>query len=42
MRKCPYCEAEVSETAKKCRYCWEFLIENNQKNSIASENESKW
>ena len=23
--KCPYCEADISETARKCRYCGEWV-----------------
>lgn len=28
MKKCPFCEWEVSETAKKCKHCWEWIKEN--------------
>jgi len=25
MKPCPFCESEISETAKKCRHCGEWL-----------------
>ena len=25
MRQCPYCEADVSDTARKCKHCGEWL-----------------
>lgn len=28
MARCPYCEATVSDTARKCRYCGEWLAED--------------
>ncbi len=33
MKTCPYCEWEISETAKKCKHCWE---------RISNIEESKW
>lgn len=27
MKKCPYCEAEISNNAKKCKHCWEVVVE---------------
>ena len=27
MRRCPYCEAEISETARKCRHCGEWVTD---------------
>ncbi len=32
MKKCPFCEWDVSETAKKCKHCWEWVIENKIEN----------
>lgn len=34
-KKCPYCEGEVSTSAKKCKYCGEWL-ENNPTTSLTS------
>ncbi len=32
MKICPYCESEISNTAKKCKHCWEWVInKNNEK-----------
>ena len=25
MKKCPYCEWRISDTAKKCKFCWEWI-----------------
>lgn len=25
MQKCPYCLSEISEKAKKCKHCWEWV-----------------
>lgn len=27
MKICPYCESELSDTARKCKYCWEWVNE---------------
>ena len=27
MKSCPYCESEIANSAKKCKYCWEIVIE---------------
>lgn len=37
MRKCNNCKKTVSETAKKCKYCWERLSENNVEKNKTSE-----
>lgn len=29
MTKCWYCESEVSPTAKKCKHCWEWLLDTD-------------
>lgn len=31
--KCPYCSEEIQDTAKKCRFCWEWLKKDNIKNN---------
>lgn len=28
MRKCPHCKKNVSDTARKCKFCWERIIDN--------------
>ena len=27
MRKCPHCMKTISETAKKCKFCWNWIYE---------------
>ena len=27
MKNCPYCEAKILNNAKKCKYCWEVVVE---------------
>lgn len=26
MKICPFCESELSDTAKKCKFCWEWIM----------------
>lgn len=37
MNRCPYCESQISETAKKCKYCGEWLSGDyqTQQNSLS-------
>lgn len=30
MKSCPYCEAEIANSAKKCKYCWEVVVEKKE------------
>lgn len=27
MKICPHCKSKVSDTAKKCKHCWEIVVE---------------
>ena len=31
MKTCPYCEAEITNNAKKCKHCWEIVINEPHK-----------
>ncbi len=37
MKICPFCESELSDTARKCKYCWEWVT-NNLENWVKSSN----
>lgn len=39
METCPYCEWEISNTAKKCKHCWERLIEKSESIKELSQKE---
>lgn len=30
MKTCPYCEAEIANNAKKCKHCWETVVEEKE------------
>lgn len=30
MKICPYCEAEIANNAKKCKHCWEIVVEEKK------------
>ena len=38
MKKCPYCLSEVQNKAKKCKHCWEWLV--NENDIISKKNNS--
>lgn len=31
MKNCPYCMWEVADEAKKCKYCWEWIVDDKLK-----------
>ena len=33
-RRCPYCNAVISDSANKCRHCGEWLISENEKKQL--------
>lgn len=33
-RRCPYCNAIISDSANKCRFCGEWLISENEKKQL--------
>ena len=37
MGRCPHCEGEVSDTARKCRHCGEWLSEPGEPDSSSGE-----
>lgn len=45
MKNCPYCEWEISDTARKCKHCWEWVKEKKEiieDDDNYSEPEEKW
>ncbi|HTO14792.1 MAG TPA: hypothetical protein VLZ83_03435 [Edaphocola sp.] len=37
-KNCPYCSEKILETAKKCKFCGEFIDENLRKERKQEEN----
>ena len=42
MKICPYCEAELSDTARKCKYCWEWAERQDVNNYSKTVNKVWW
>lgn len=39
---CPFCNEEIKDWAKKCRYCWEFLDWRNQNKEDKAQSVASW
>ena len=38
MKECPYCLSEIPDQAKKCKHCWEWVVDNNSFRNLKNEN----